>query len=58
MQSPQAIPQSLATDPLQVPCVVASSAEVRHALELRERLRRLFPNRPARDVPIWSVGAD
>jgi hypothetical protein len=43
---------------MQLPCVVASPEEVRYAVELRERLRKLFPDLPARDVPIWSVGAD
>jgi hypothetical protein len=38
--------------------VAASVEELRYARELRERLRRLFPNRPAAPAPLWSVGAD
>jgi hypothetical protein len=38
--------------------VAASVEELRYARELRERLRRLFPNRPAAPAPVWSVGAD
>jgi hypothetical protein len=38
--------------------VAASVEELRYARELRERLRRMFPNRPAAPAPVWSVGAD
>jgi hypothetical protein len=38
--------------------VTASPDDLRYARELRERLKQLFPNRPAIPVPLWSVGAD
>jgi hypothetical protein len=40
------------------PFVTASLEDIRHAHELRERLRQLLPDRPCVPVPVWSVGVD
>jgi hypothetical protein len=57
METPQAHRTS-SDDCRPVEFVAASVEEIRYARELRERLRRLFPNRPAAPAPLWSVGAD
>jgi hypothetical protein len=57
METPQAHRRP-SDDREPVQFVAASVEELRYARELRERLRRLFPNRPAAPVPVWSVGAD
>ncbi|HTR59748.1 MAG TPA: hypothetical protein VMM27_16340 [Casimicrobiaceae bacterium] len=57
MKTPQ--PHHASSDDREaVQFVAASVEELRYAHELRERLRRMFPNRPAAPAPIWSVGAD
>ena len=57
METPQTHHTS-SDDRRPVEFVAASVEEIRYARELRERLRRLFPNRPAAPAPLWSVGAD
>ena len=57
METPQAH-RTPPDDFASVPFVAASVEELRYARELRERLRRMFPNRPAAPAPVWSVGAD
>jgi hypothetical protein len=57
METPQ-VHRTLPDDHEPAQFVAASVEELRYARELRERLRRLFPNRPAAPVPLWSVGAD
>jgi len=57
METPQAH-HTPSDDRAPVQFVAASVEELRYARELRERLRRIFPNRPAAPAPVWSVGAD
>jgi hypothetical protein len=57
METPQAH-RKPADDRAPVQFVAASVEELRYARELRERLRRIFPNRPAARAPVWSIGAD
>lgn len=57
MKTPQPH-RTLSDDREPVQFVAASVEELRYAQELRERLRRLFPNRPGAPAPVWSVGAD
>jgi hypothetical protein len=47
-----------ATDPALVAPVIASSAEVLRARELREQLKKRYSDRPSQPCSLWCVGID
>lgn len=49
---------SAISDPAFTPFVTASVDDIRCAQQLRDRLKRRYPDRPSLPVSYWSVGAD